>query len=110
MPSPDRPPAAPAGLETELYIHALTSMDQVTRVGTTSFYSQVNTPLITMVKTDASGAFSVKLPPGMYSLFVKKGDNYYANLFDDKNNIHPVEVVAGKMTELDFKADYDAVY
>lgn len=110
MPSPDRPPAAPAGLETELYIHALTSISQVVRVESSAFYSQVNTPLITMVKTDASGAFSVKLPPGSYSLFVKKGDKYYANIFDDKNNIYPVEVLTGKMTEIDFKADYDAVY
>jgi hypothetical protein len=110
MPSPDRPPSAPAGLETELYVHALTSLDQVTRDGVTAFYTQVNTPLITTVKTDASGAFSLKLAPGMYSLFVKKGDKYYANLFDDKNHIYPVEVVSGKMTEVEFKADYDAVY
>ena len=110
MPSPDRPPSKPAGLETELYIHTLTSLDQVKRVGITAFYSQVNTPLVTTVKTDASGAFSVKLPPGNYSLFVKKGGNYYANLFDGKNNIYPVEVVQGKMTEVEFKADYDAVY
>ncbi|MGN6294910.1 MAG: hypothetical protein ACTHMV_19320 [Chitinophagaceae bacterium] len=110
MPSPDRKPSTPAGLETELYVYALTSIDQVKRVGITAFYSEVNTSLITTAKTDASGAFSVKLPPGTYSLFIKKGENYYANLFDDKNNIFPVEVVQGKMTEVEFKADYDAVY
>ena len=31
-------------------------------------------------------------------------------LFDEKNNIHPVEVVKGKITEDDFKVNYNAVY
>jgi hypothetical protein len=110
MPSPDRPPATPKGFETELFIYELTGLEQVTRVGNTSFYSQINTPLVKTVKTDASGAFSVKLPPGNYSLFVKKDGNFYANLFDGKNKIYPVEVLTGKVTEVEFKADYDAVY
>ena len=110
MPSPDKPPSKPRGMQTELYIYALTNMSQVTRVGNTAFYSQVNTPLIATVKTDADGAFTVKLPPGSYSLFVKKDGNYYANLFDGENNIYPVEVVNGQMTAVEFKADYDAVY
>ena len=56
------------------------------------------------------GSFKAKLKPGIYSLFVKKGDLYYSSQFDEKNNIHPVEVRKGKMTEVDFKANYDAVY
>ncbi|MET0463705.1 MAG: carboxypeptidase-like regulatory domain-containing protein [Chitinophagaceae bacterium] len=110
MPSPDRPPAAPQGVETELFIYELTNLEQVTRIGSTSFYSQINTPLVKTVKTDASGSFSIKLPPGNYSLFVKKDGNYYANLFDGKNNIYPVEVLPGKFTDVEFRADYDAVY
>ena len=110
MPSPDKLPSKPAGLETELYIHALTSLSDVTREGTSAFYNEVKTALITVAKTDADGAFSVKLPPGTYSLFVKKDGKYYSNMFDGNNNIFPVEVTTGKMTEVDFKADYDAVY
>lgn len=110
MPSPDRKISAPPGLETELFIYSLTNLSQVTRVGSTGFYSQISTPLITTVKSDASGAFSVKLPAGMYSLFVKKDGNFYANMFDGSQNIYPVEVANGKMTEVEFKADYDAVY
>ncbi|MCG2617860.1 carboxypeptidase-like regulatory domain-containing protein [Terrimonas sp. NA20] len=110
MPSPDRPPSTPQGFETELFIYELTNLEQVTRVGSTSFYSQINTPLVKTIKTDASGAFSIKLPPGNYSLFVKKDGNFYANLFDAKNNIYPVEVLTGKYTDVEFRADYDAVY
>lgn len=110
MPSPGKPPSKPRGTQTDLYIYALTNISQVTRVENTAFYSQISTPLIATVKTDAEGAFAVKLPPGSYSLFVKKGDNYYANLFDGDNNIYPVVVVNGLMTEVEFKADYDAVY
>jgi|SRR6218665_94938 len=110
MPSPGKPPSTPRGMKTELYIYALTNMSQVTRVGNTAFYSQINTPLIAIVKTDEQGAFAVKLPVGRYSLFVKKNDKYYANLFDGDNNIYPVEVANGLMTEVEFKADYGAVY
>jgi hypothetical protein len=110
MPSPDRPVSTPPGLETELYIYELTNVSQVKKVGSTAFYSEVNTQLLTTVKTGTDGSFSVKLPPGTYSLFVKKDGNYYANMFDGKNNIYPVEVLNGKMTEVQFKADYDAVY
>ena len=110
MPSPDRVVKAPPGLETELYIYALTNLSQVTRVGSTAFYSQINTPLVAMVQTDSAGAFAVKLRPGFYSLFVKKDGNYYANIFDGQENIYPVEVASGRMTEVEFRADYDAVY
>ena len=110
MPSPGMPASNPPGLETELYIYALTNLDQVTRVGSSAFYSKINTPLITTIKTNANGEFSVKLPAGTYSLFVKKDGNYYANIFDGQNNIYPVDVINGKMTEVKFKVDYDAVY
>lgn len=110
MPSPDKPIVTLPGLETELFIHALTNLSQVKREGSSAFYTEVSTPLVAVVKTNASGAFAIKLPPGHYSLFVKKDGKYYANLFDGNNNIYPVEVLTGLMTEVEFKADYDAVY
>jgi hypothetical protein len=109
MPSPDAPRSQPAGLQTVLYIYELTNSSQATPADG-SFYKTISSKLVKEVATEADGTFKAKLKPGMYSLFVKKGDLFYSNIFDDKMNIHPIEVKKGKWTEEDFKADYDAVY
>lgn len=110
MPSPDAPLPTPTGIKTTLYIYPLTNISEVERDGVSAFYKNIAKPLVKEVNTDAGGAFKVKLKPGVYSLFVKKGDMFYSSQFDEKNNIHPVEVRPGKMTEIVFKANYDAVY
>lgn len=110
MPSPESPMPAPKGVKTTLYIYPLTNINEVEREGVSAFYKSISKTLVRQVSTDASGAFKAKLKPGVYSLFVKKGDTFFSSQFDEKNNIHPVEVRAGKMTEVVFKANYDAVY
>jgi hypothetical protein len=109
MPSPDAPRSAPVGLQTTLFIYELTNTSQVTP-GDGSFYKAISSKLVKEVESGADGTYKAELEPGMYSLFVKKGDLFYSNIFDDKMNIHPIEVKKGKWTEEDFKADYDAVY
>ncbi|WEK37116.1 MAG: hypothetical protein P0Y53_06350 [Candidatus Pseudobacter hemicellulosilyticus] len=111
MPSPDLPPAPKKGIATTVYVYELTHIDQVTRSADQStLYTAVNTKLVKAIQTDAKGYFKAKLPPGEYSLFIKKDNLYYANLSDGNNNIAPVKVEKGKFTELELKADYDAVY
>lgn len=110
MPSPDQPPPVPQGFQTTLYVYELTNISQVAREGSSAFYSSVATPLIKEIKTGKDGRFKVKLKPGAYSLFVKKGGLFYSSQFDQHNNIHPIEVKDGKMTEVEFQANYDAVY
>jgi hypothetical protein len=108
MPSPDRPPSPPKGLKTTLYIYELTNTSQASGEG--AFYKTISTKLVKEVNTDENGYFKAKLKPGRYSLFVKKDDKFYSNIFDEKNNIHPVEVKKGEWAEADFRADYGAVY
>lgn len=108
MPSPDRPPSKGLGIKTTLYVYELTNTSQTTQAG--AFYKTISTQLVKEIMTDEKGYFKTKLKPGWYSLFVKKGELLYSNIFDDKNNIHPIEVKKGEWTEEDFKADYDAVY
>ena len=110
MPSPDRAPSAPGGLKTTLYIYELTNIKDVDRDGVSAFYKSIPGEPVKEIETDEKGYFKAKLKPGIYSLFVKKGDLFYSSKFEEKNNIHPVEVRKGKMTEVDFKANYDAVY
>ncbi|MBL7739162.1 MAG: hypothetical protein JNK14_08075 [Chitinophagaceae bacterium] len=109
MPSPDVPPSPGRGFATTLYIYELTHNSQTT-IQNGAFYTSVATKLVKEIQTAEDGSFKVKLKPGKYSLFVKKGDLFYSNVFDGNNNIHPVEVKKGEWAEEDFKADYDAVY
>jgi hypothetical protein len=110
MPAPGEPSTLPQPFQTTLYIYELTNISQVKRATEGSFYTAISTKLVKEVKADRKGNFKVKLPPGQYSLFVKKDDLYYANIFDDKNNIAPVAVEKGKYTTIEVKADYGAVY
>jgi hypothetical protein len=110
MPSPDLPPTAPRGVKTTLYVYKLTNINEVKREGVSAFYSSISTQLVKEITTNEDGSFKVKLKPGNYSLFVKKGDLFYSSQFDEKNNIHPVEVKSGNMTEINFQVNYTAVY
>ena len=110
MPSPDVVAPKPKGIKTTLYIYQLTNINQVNRQENSSFYRAINTTLVDNVESDSDGSFKINLPPGKYSLFVKKDTLFYANWFDENNNIAPVEVVADKMTKVEFKVDYNAVY
>lgn len=108
MPSPDLPPSKPAGFKTELYVFELTNLDQTVKEGI--FFKALLTKQITIIHTNEKGYYKAKLKPGIYSLFVKKGDLFYSNILDGNNNIHPVEVKKGKWTTEDFKVDYSATY
>lgn len=102
MPSPDMPAAQPTPVSTALYIHELTNIKDVQKSGTAAFYTQINTRLIKTVLSDTSGKFLVELPVGQYSLFIKKGKLFYANQFDEKNNIFPVKVDSLQLSKISF--------
>ena len=110
MPSPDLKPNHPKGIRTTLYVFDLTSLNQVSRQGQSTFFNSVRTKLVKKVETDSSGYFKVSLPPGHYSLFVKKDSMYFANWFDGSDHIAPVEVLPLQVTKIDLKVDYDAHY
>ena len=110
MPSPDAPPPAPKPMKTTLYIFELTNRQQAKSMDGGPFYSSLPTKLIREVQSNAEGQFKVKLPPGEYSVFTKKGELFYANTFDQFNNIAPVKVLAGQFASLEVRVDYDAAY
>jgi len=61
----------------------------------------VNTRLVKVVDTDSTGHFCVCLPEGRYSLFTRSGEGYFASRRDVDNNLAPVEVSKGKMTQVE---------
>jgi hypothetical protein len=107
MPSPRYHPAPPAGVKATLCVFSLTNDSQATKAGKPGLYSAVQTNLIRQTDTDDSGHFRIELPPGTYSVFTKKGKLFYATRRDEKNNIAPVEVLAGKMTPVECSVESD---
>ncbi len=110
MPSQGNPLPSPRGIRTTLYVFELTSLDQVTRVNEGPFYKELRSRLVRTVQSDDSGYFFISLPPGQYSLFTRKEELYYANIFDGQNHIAPVTVTGGKVAQMNVNVDYDAVY
>jgi hypothetical protein len=107
MPSPRFKPGTPRGIRSTVYIFELTDLNQVTRQGSSPYYTSVRTKLVRQAGTDSTGHFQVLLPPGSYSLFTKKGNLFYASRMDEKNNIAPVEVKPGKMTRVECRVESD---
>ena len=110
MPSPDRPLSAPKGLKTMVFIYPVTDINQLTKLATPGLYQSLNTPAVASATTDSSGYFSVALPLGSYSVFVKYGEGIYANWFNEKNQVSPVEVLEQKVTTVKLIVSASASY
>ena len=110
MPSPDRPLSAPKGLKTQVFFYPVTDITQLTQLTTPGLYQVISTPPQATTTTDSTGYFSVSLPPGTYSIFVKYGEGFYANWFNEKNQVSPVEVLAHKVTTVKLIVSAGASY
>ena len=110
MPSPDKPASTPQGLQTVVFIHPVTDVNQLAKLSTPGLYQAVNTPAVASATTDSTGFFSVSLPPGTYSIFVKYGEGVYANWFNEKNQVSPVEVLEQKVTKVKLIVSAGASY
>ncbi|PIQ21714.1 MAG: hypothetical protein COW65_07425 [Cytophagales bacterium CG18_big_fil_WC_8_21_14_2_50_42_9] len=113
MPAPSRngkPQSAHRGKpqNRELLIYELTNLAQVKANGT--FYSEVQTKPVAKVTAGADGIFQVFLKPGRYTVFSQEPQGLFANQFDGNGNIFPVEVVADRLTLVEFVIDYNASY
>lgn len=100
MPMKGGPPVVPKGIATTVLIYEPTNISQVRRMGTAAVYTAIETKLVASVDTDSTGNFTIALPVGAYSVFVKQGSQFYANLFDANNNIALFTVEEGKLTQV----------
>jgi len=109
MPSPDRPPRVPKGIQREVLVYELTNLKQVTQVN--GFYSNIKNKLIISVLSDKNGDFCLELPEGKYSIMVREeGKGLWANIFDGEENIFPFEVKKEKNEPINFVVNYQAAY
>lgn len=110
MPMKGGPPVVPKGIATTVLIYEPTHISQVSRLGTSATYTAISTKLVASVDTDSTGNFTIALPVGAYSVFVKQGDRFYANLFDTDNNIALFSVEEGKLTKVNLMVSSGASF
>ena len=101
---------APKAFKTTVYIYDSTNISKVKQVGTSPVFLSINTRLVQKLDTDEAGRFSAALPAGTYSVFVLKGGAFFANQFDEKNNIGLCRVEVGKQTRIQISVNVDAAY
>ena len=110
MPSPDVPSSEGKPIKTTIYVYEQTHLNQVQRAGTAPLYDTILSKFVKSVESDENGMFEIDLPTGNYSLFTKVKGKYYANHFDDKNNIAPVTVKKNKVTEVNITVSASASF
>jgi hypothetical protein len=110
MPMQEGPRPISKGILSTVLIYEPTNTRQVTQVGTSPIYTKISTKQVASVQTDSTGAFKIDLPAGAYSVFVKYGDRFFANLFDQNNNIALFTVETGKLTEVRLVVNVRASY
>ena len=110
MPMVGAPAPTPRAFKTTVYIYDSTHLSKVKQIGTSPLFLTVNTRLVQKLDTNEAGQFSVALEAGTYSVFVLKGGAFFANQFDEKNNIGLCRVEVGKQTRLQISVNADASY
>lgn len=113
---PTYPGASQSGtitpVERALYIHEPTHFSEVTIADPNGpvFFDEIKTRLVKVVRSDSDGRFATTLPVGRYSVFVKEGDRFYANVSDGDGVLGPTEIVGGEFTFLKIAISYKAYY
>jgi len=110
MPMVGVPAPTPRPFKTTVYIYDSTHISKVQQIGTSPLFSMINTRLVQKLDTNEAGQFSAELPAGTYSVFVLKGGAFFANQFDEKNNIGLCRVEVGKQTRCQISVNVDAAY
>ena len=108
MPGPDKTRSPQQGIIREIFIYnATTQSDAIYRDG---FFADIKTCFVTKVVSNSDGLFSVNLPEGRYSLFVKEQNGLFANTFDVNGCISCVSVSRKKYSWISIVVDYQAAY
>jgi hypothetical protein len=98
------------GFACTVIIFEPTSINETTPHYISNEYEIIHTKQVASVDTDSSGHFSVDLPVGEYSLFIRLGNKYYSNLFNQFNQIGLFEVLPHKYTEAKLIMNRGATY
>ncbi|MEI8073723.1 MAG: hypothetical protein WCH78_03165 [Bacteroidota bacterium] len=110
MPMKGAPQKMTKIIQCTVLVYEPTTISDTEPNETAAFYTAIHTKQIAAVDTDSTGEFKVNLPIGKYSLFIKMGDRFYANLYDQFNHIALFEVLPNGYTTANLKLIRSATY
>lgn len=99
---------AAAPVSREVWVYRLMQESQLNKNG--RLYQKPTEAPLAKTTADKDGCFQVSLPSGSYSVFTLEKEGLFANMFDGKGNINPVEVKGGNISEVNININYKAVY
>lgn len=108
MPGPGRVLSVGQPVIREIQVYQLTQISEAKSNGT--IFTGIKTALIAKTRSNAKGYFELHLPIGKYSVFVLEPEGLYANYFDDKGSINPVEVLKDSVIRKDILISNKAVF
>ncbi len=108
MPSPGRAPSSGQPVVREIAIYKLVNLSEVNNNG--GIFTGVKTVCVAKTNSNAKGYFEVALPPGQYTVFTVEKEGLYANNFNGKGSINPVEVLKDSVTRSNISISRKAVF
>jgi hypothetical protein len=96
------------GIVREVWIYQATTAQQVQ--GQIPLFNKINTRLAIKVTSDSTGHYQAALPAGLYSVFVKEGEQFFASETDGPGIINPAQVVADKVTNKNVTVNIGTAY
>jgi hypothetical protein len=110
MPMKGAPKNNPKTLQCTVLVYEPTNISDAEPQTPTPLYTLIRTKQVASVNTDSVGYFKIQLPVGKYSLFIKQGNQFFANSYDQFNNIALFEVRASSFTEVKLTVNKAATY
>ena len=108
MPGPGRVLSAGQPISREIAIYQLTNISDVKN--NNGIFSGIKTALVAKTTSNTKGYYEVALPAGQYSVFVIEKEGLYANSFNGKGSINPVEILPDSLTHKDIYISNKAVF
>jgi hypothetical protein len=111
MPMSDKTKSKGIPIVSTLYIYEPTRLNQIVDgLVPGPIVSKINSILVDSVSSDNSGAFSMYLKPGKYSVFVKYENGYYVPFYSGKDWASIIETKPNEKTELDIQVKANSSY
>ena len=110
MPSPDGPKAGGRPVRRQIGIFRLTSFRQTKPGVRTGFFAAMGSRPLLTTWSAKDGTYRLRLKPGTYTVCVREGGQWYANLSDHLGQINPVLVQHDSTTHHDLMINYKAIY
>ena len=108
MPAPGRILGKGRGISCDIYFYAPTRLTDTK--GSSPLFTAVNTRLILHARSDSTGYYAVKLPAGVYSVFIKQYGRFFAAERNGNGILNAVDIRPATVTHKDFVINNRASY